>query len=92
MSKNQGGSRTTNTTSAAYPVARALRAAGFLPLPRLWVKATDMPTIHKIAHAYQEEVNQIRRNVAGSNHPSEPDPVSDKDAAWEAYEKMRNGV
>ena len=91
MSNDQGSSRTTDATQPVYPVARALRKAGFVPLPRLWVRGKDIPRIHKIAYAYQEEVNQIRREVAEARNQTEPDPVADKDAAWEAYEKFRNG-
>ena len=73
-----------------YPVSKALRAAGFIPLPRLWVKATDMPKIHKIAHAYQEEVNSIRNQVYTDQTPQVPDPRDDRDAAWDAFERYRN--
>ena len=72
------------------PVAEALRKAGFVPLPRLWVKPTDMPKIHEIAEKHRMAVNNIRGAINSGEPPAEPDPVFDKDAAWEAYEKMRS--
>jgi hypothetical protein len=48
-------------------VSVSLREAGFVPLPRLWVKSEDMPKIHKIAHAYKDIVNQIRQDYAKDN-------------------------
>lgn len=46
-----------------YPVAFALREAGFVPLPRYWVKGADMPKLKEISDAHRDEVNSIRRAV-----------------------------
>ena len=43
--------------------AEKLRAQGFLPLPRLWIKADAMPEIHAIAERYLEEVRVVRDQV-----------------------------
>jgi hypothetical protein len=40
--------------------AKALRAAGFVPLPRLWVKRRDLEQIKIFAKQYEAEVNAIR--------------------------------
>lgn len=71
------------------PVAEALRKAGYIPLPRLWVKPADMPAIHQIADKHRMAVNNIRGLINAGETP-EADPVHDKDAAWEAYERMRS--
>jgi hypothetical protein len=46
-----------------HPVATILRSRGFVPLPRLWVRSEDMPTVHEIAGQYREEVNFVRAQV-----------------------------
>ena len=71
------------------PVAKALRSAGFVPLPRLWVKPTDMPKIHEIADKHRTAVNNIRGQI-NAGEIQEANPVLDKEAAWEAYERMRS--
>jgi hypothetical protein len=40
-----------------------LRAAGFVPLPRLWVRPEELTLIRKIAFQNEAEVNEIRRQV-----------------------------
>ena len=40
--------------------AKALREAGFLPLPRLWVTQDQMSTIKRIAEGNKDVVNEIR--------------------------------
>lgn len=79
--------------------ARILRKAGFVPLPRLWVKAEDMPQIRNIAYRYADEVNHLRHSVNEAlsdlyddKDDTEPqgDPIADKDAAWAMFEKERN--
>jgi len=40
--------------------AKALRKAGFLPLPRLWVTQDQMETIKRIAEGNKDVVNEIR--------------------------------
>lgn len=72
------------------PVSTALREAGFVPLPRLWVQASDMQAIHQIANKYHATVNAVRTQFQ-ANRLNKPNPVEDKDAAWAAYEKMQRG-
>lgn len=86
---------------AQHPVATILRSQGFVPLPRLWVRSEDMPTIHTIAGRYREEVNAVRAQMGTqvqAEHPAatvgreadpQSDPRTDKDAAWEAMERLR---
>jgi hypothetical protein len=40
--------------------AKALREAGFTPLPRWWVKKDDLELIAYMALKHEDEVNQIR--------------------------------
>jgi len=40
--------------------AQALRAAGYVPLPRWWVLPEEMEVIHRMAHNHEDEVNRIR--------------------------------
>lgn len=78
------------SNSKPNPVANALRKAGYVPLPRLWVKKEDMPAIHQITDKHCNVVRDVRRSINGQP-PAEPDPVTDRDAAWAAYERMRAG-
>lgn len=66
----------------SFPVASAMRDAGFVPLPRLWVREEDMAAIYAITDRRKDEVIRIRQSVA-------PDPANDKEAAWAAYERGR---
>lgn len=75
-------------------VSLRLRAEGFVPLPRLWVKAEAIPEIHVISSRYTSEVNRIRAEIHGGKGPAKPvNPIEqakkDKEAAWAAYEKLR---
>lgn len=73
-----------------FPVASAMREAGFVPLPRLWVREEDMAEIYAITDRRKEEVIRIRQQVAAQLAPDQlPDPVSDKEAAWAAFERQR---
>lgn len=45
------------------PIGKALRAAGFVPLPRLWVRREELTLIRRIAFQHEDEVNEIRRQV-----------------------------
>ena len=65
--------------------AEALRKAGLVPLPRLWVPASVIPEIHKIADPYGDQVNAIR----GKARQSMSDPKTSRAAAWAAAEKSR---
>ena len=40
--------------------AKALREAGFVPLPRLWVYPDQLETIIRIAEGNKDVVNEIR--------------------------------
>lgn len=40
--------------------AAALRAEGFVPLPRWWVLVDEMDAIEKIAKKHQSRINEIR--------------------------------
>jgi hypothetical protein len=52
-----------NGSELKSPGAAALRAAGFVPLPRLWVKREDMDAIRAIAESYADQVNAIRASA-----------------------------
>lgn len=80
---------------ALHPVATILRGRGFVPLPRLWVRSEDIPKVHKIADQYREEVNAVRTQVgqeiaeAHEAATRKPDPKEDRDAAWQAMDRLR---
>ena len=76
------------------PIAEALRAAGYVPLPRLWVQAKDIPEIHKIANKYGNDVNTIRGEVYSREGIASPkaDPREDRNAAWAAYEQHKGRI
>jgi hypothetical protein len=40
--------------------AKALRQAGFIPLPRLWVTQDQMEVVKRMAEGNREVVNEIR--------------------------------
>lgn len=82
------------TKTKLYPVATALRNAGYIPLPRLWVRPDDIPVIHNIANQYSDDVNEIRAQANADYTPTvvtvkTTDPKKDIDAAWAAYEQGR---
>lgn len=68
-------------------VSEALRAAGYVALPRLWVRPHDIPKIHSIAGKYSRDVNRIR--VSTRLDSQGDDPRTSKEAAWDAAEKQR---
>jgi hypothetical protein len=83
-------------------VATLLRKAGYIPLPRLWVRPEDMPAIHQIAHRHQTAVNDIRATAYDGHYTNEQldsyppitevnsaNPKLDKEAAWSAYEALQ---
>lgn len=45
------------------PTASALRAAGYVPVPRLWVKPSDVDALIRKAETYGPEINRIRAEV-----------------------------
>ena len=78
------------------PVSQALREAGFVPLPRLWVKSEDMPRIHEIAYRHQDMIKRVRNDFGQHTYSEEseapvkkPSPIDDREAAWDAYERAR---
>ena len=74
------------------PVSDALKAQGYIKLPRLWVRAEDMEIIHQLAHKYADDVNEIRaraNNQAQGFSGPRPDPKHDRDAAWIEAERLR---
>lgn len=46
-----------------YPMAYALREAGFVPIPRFWIKGDDMPKLRDFTDQYRDEIVAIRRAV-----------------------------
>ena len=52
-----------NGSELKSPAAKALRAAGFEPLPRLWVTRDQMEVIVKLAEQNRDVVNEIRHNA-----------------------------
>lgn len=52
-----------NGSELKSPSAKALRAAGYLPLPRWWVKKEDLDLIEYMAKQHQAEVNRIRNEA-----------------------------
>ena len=60
----------------SHPVAHALREAGFIPIPRYWIKGDDMPKLKALTDAHRDEVNSIRRDVhiqLGLGEPTDND-------------------
>lgn len=51
--------------------AVALRAAGFMPLPRWWVREDELQAIARIKEKHEEEVNEIRARATGKAHREE---------------------
>lgn len=66
--------------------AMALRAAGFLPLPRLWVTKQDMELIQYMAKKHEAEVNRIRAE-ARNQEPRELTREEQIDRAWASIRK-----
>jgi hypothetical protein len=79
-----------STTHAQAAVAAELREAGYVPLPRLWVKRNEIPQVHTIATKHSKFVSKIRDKHRNKNVPpvklNLSDPVTDKDAAWALFE------
>ena len=42
------------------PTSAALRAAGYAPAPRLWLKPDDIAALVRTAERYAQDVNDIR--------------------------------
>lgn len=58
--------------------AMALRAAGYLPLPRLWVTQEQMELVQYMARQNADAVNKIRGDAVR-------DTESERDAAWKTH-------
>ena len=71
-----------NGNELKSPGAKALREAGFVPLPRLWVTLGQLEKIKRMAEENSDVVNEIRRK-ANHQHPnSRPNSLCDNiDAA-----------
>lgn len=54
-----------NGSELKFPAAKALRAAGYVPLPRLWVTQEQMDLIAWMARQNADAVNAIRAKVSG---------------------------
>ena len=96
-----------NRTHGRYLVSEALRDAGFILMPDLWIRPEDMPALKALAEPYADQVNEVRAQVRQKNQElldirsreiqkakeaeKLVDPKDDKEAAWAAYEKARSG-
>jgi len=52
-----------NGSELKSPAAKALRKAGFVPLPRLWVTPDQLSRIKRMAEENSDVVNEIRRKT-----------------------------
>jgi len=62
------------------PVAKALREAGYVPIPRWWVTPDQLETIRRMAMGNAEVVNEIRykvNNGPGSRPQFNPEDLDD---------------
>lgn len=50
-------------------VGAALREAGFVPLPRLWVRREELRGIISIATKHADEINAIRASIWDGEKP-----------------------
>ena len=48
--------------------AEALRAAGFVPVPRWWVRPEDLELVKYMASKHADEVNEIRAEAQRRNN------------------------
>lgn len=67
--------------------AQALRAAGYMPLPRLWVTAEQMELVRYMARQNEAEVNRIRGQANGVG--PEARKAAEIEAAWRAVRADR---
>ena len=61
--------------------SRALRAAGYVPLPRWWVTREQLELIAYMAEKNSDEVNRIRLENRR--------PMNDVERAWAEHEKRK---
>jgi len=57
-----------NGNELKSPGAKALREAGFVPLPRLWVTPDQLSRIKSMAEENSDVVNEIRRKARGNEN------------------------
>ena len=57
-----------NGSELKSPAAKALREAGFVPLPRLWVYPSQLETIKRMAEGNIDVVNETRRKAKGNEN------------------------
>ena len=57
----------TNGSELKSPAAKALREAGYRPLPRWWVLADELDAIHRVAQKHEAEVRRIRNEAKGQD-------------------------
>jgi hypothetical protein len=69
-------------------IGETLRSQGLVMLPPLWIQATDMPQIHKIASKVTDHVNKVRKERR-AHLEATSDPTKSREGAWEEYEKLR---
>ena len=74
--------------------AKALEDAGFMPLPRMWVKREDMHKVYSIINSVGLQVREIRQTARVEYETAHPpkvqtNPITDKEAAWAAYEQTQ---
>lgn len=67
-----------------HKVALALRAAGFKPLPRWWVRAEDFELVEYMAQQCADEVNRIR----AEEHSR---PLTKEEEIELAWQRMKAG-
>ena len=90
------------SSNSIVPVALTLRDAGFAPLPRLFLRRGDIPRIQSITLRYTgrcaDKINDIRHQVQELPATTKVafrasgNPVLDRNAAWEAFERGRGGL
>lgn len=68
-------------------LAKTLRAKGFVPLPRLWVKNSDIPKIHAIADGYLDEIKQTREELNQDTHSDAARIQNEIELAWAMLER-----
>lgn len=76
-----------NGSELKSPAAKALRAAGFVPLPRWWVKAEDLALIEYMARQHADEVSRIRASVLQGT-VEERQKQRQIEAAWKQQRNM----
>lgn len=52
--------------------AKALRAAGYVPIPRWWVTPDELDVISRMARNHDEHVNEIRGQAIGKTGQKPP--------------------